>query len=75
MVGKPEEQRPLGRHRRGGIILKRSPVKREREEKESGDAVRNTTLGGGVRNCISVFEGSQAVPARPSGRGNAYDRN
>jgi hypothetical protein len=30
---------------------------------------------GGARNYISGFEGSQAVPARPSRRGNAYVRN
>jgi hypothetical protein len=29
--------------------------------------------GGGARNIISGFEGSQAVPARPSGRG-MFDR-
>jgi hypothetical protein len=47
----------------------------EREEKESGEVVRDTTFGvGGARNYISGFESSQAVPARPSGRGNAYDR-
>jgi hypothetical protein len=27
------------------------------------------------RVCISGFEGSQAVPARPSGKASAYDRN
>jgi hypothetical protein len=31
--------------------------------------------GGGTRNYISGFEGSQAVPACPSGIGNAYYRN
>jgi hypothetical protein len=36
--------------------------------------VRDTTFGVGARNCISGFEGSQAVPACPSGIGNAYDR-
>jgi hypothetical protein len=48
---------------------------REREKKESGEVVRDTTFGEGVRNYISGFEGSQAVPARLSGRGTAYDRN
>jgi hypothetical protein len=33
----------------------------------------DTTLGG-VRNYISGFEGSQAVPACSSGIDNAYDR-
>jgi hypothetical protein len=28
-----------------------------------------------ARNYISGFEGSQVVPAHPSGRGDAYDRN
>jgi hypothetical protein len=37
--------------------------------------VGHTTIGEGAENCISGFEGSQAVPARPSGIGNAYDRN
>jgi hypothetical protein len=46
------------------------------EEKESGEVVRDTTFGReGVRNYIPGFQGSQAVPARPSGRGNAYDWN
>jgi hypothetical protein len=35
--------------------------------------VRGTTFGVGARNYISGFEGSQAVPAYPSGIGNAYD--
>jgi hypothetical protein len=49
---------------------------REREREEgSGDVVRDATFGeGGIRNYISGFEGSQALPA-PPGRGNAYDRN
>jgi hypothetical protein len=37
--------------------------------------VRDTIWGGGARNHISGFEGSQAVPACPSGIGNAYYRN
>jgi hypothetical protein len=32
-------------------------------------------LGGGGQIYISGFEGSQAVPTRPSNRGNAYDRS
>jgi hypothetical protein len=32
-------------------------------------------LGRGARNYISSFEGSQSGPVRPSGRGDAYDRN
>jgi hypothetical protein len=44
---------------------------REREEEESGEVVRDTTFWGGARNYISGFEGSQAMPARPSGRMNA----
>jgi hypothetical protein len=47
----------------------------DREKKESCDVVRGTIFEGGVRNCISGFEGSQAVPVCPSGRGTAYDRN
>jgi hypothetical protein len=47
---------------------------REREENESGrEVVRDTSLvGGRARNYISGFVGSQAVPACPSGIGNAY---
>jgi hypothetical protein len=32
-------------------------------------------FGGRARNYINGAEGSQAVFPRPSGRGNAYDRN
>jgi hypothetical protein len=48
----------------------------EREERR-GEVVRETLHLGGVRKkvYISGFEGSQAVPARPSGRGSAYDQN
>jgi hypothetical protein len=34
-----------------------------------GEVVRGITFKVGARNIISGFEGSQAVPARPSGRG------
>jgi hypothetical protein len=39
--------------------------------------VRDITFWGSDKeiNYISGFEGSQAVPARPYGRGSAYDRN
>jgi hypothetical protein len=48
----------------------------ERERKKVGEVVRDTTLGeGGARNYIFGFQGSQAVPACPSGIGNAYYRN
>jgi hypothetical protein len=41
---------------------------REGEEKESVEVVNETTFGGGggARKYISIFEGSQAVPVRPS---------
>jgi hypothetical protein len=46
---------------------------KERERRErKWDTLR---FGEGARNYISGFEGSQAVSACPSGRGNAYDRN
>jgi hypothetical protein len=46
-----------------------------RERREiSGEEARGTILVRG-RNYIPSFEGSQAVAARHSGRGNAYDRN
>jgi hypothetical protein len=48
----------------------------ERATKESGGGSdRHSIGGGGTRNYISGFEGSQAVPACPSGIGNAYYRN
>jgi hypothetical protein len=37
--------------------------------------VRDTILGGGNKKLYFRFEGSQAVPACPSGIGNAYYRN
>jgi hypothetical protein len=46
----------------------------KRREEKTGEVVRDTTFVGG-RNYISGFQGSQAVPARPSGGGNAYDPN
>jgi hypothetical protein len=50
---------------------------REGEEERNGEEVRDTTLGGTKieRIYISGFEGSQAVPACPSGRGSSYDIN
>jgi hypothetical protein len=49
---------------------------REREER-SGEVVRETTFGGSKKERIYVsgFEGSEAVPARPSGRASAYYQN
>jgi hypothetical protein len=42
---------------------------RERERKESGGVVRDTTFNRGNRDkYIYGYEGSQAVLARPSGR-------
>jgi hypothetical protein len=53
-----------------------SGKRRERRERKWGEVVRDTALGrGGTINYISGFEGSQAVPACPSGIGNAYYRN
>jgi hypothetical protein len=51
--------------------------KREEEEERSGEVVRDITFGGNKKEriYISGFEGSQAVPARPSVRGSAYCRN
>jgi hypothetical protein len=50
-------------------------LKKERQEKESGEVVSDTTIlgGGGQETCISGVEGSQAVSSRPSGRGNACE--
>jgi hypothetical protein len=47
----------------------------ERErKKENGEVVTDTAFLG-VRNYISGFQGSQVVPVRLCGRGNAYNRN
>jgi hypothetical protein len=48
------------------------------EERERiGEVVKDTTfrVRKKERTYISGFEGSQAVPARPSGRGSALNRN
>jgi hypothetical protein len=48
----------------------------EKRREESWEVVRDNIYGGKkLRNYISGFEGSQAVPARPPRRGSAYDRN
>jgi hypothetical protein len=58
------------------LLTERQREQREKREKEIGEeVVRDTTLGGGVRNYISGFEGSQAVPHCPSGIVKAYYRN
>jgi hypothetical protein len=46
----------------------------EEEEEKRGEVVRDTTFGGSKKEriYISGFEGSQAVPARPSDRRSAY---
>jgi hypothetical protein len=47
----------------------------EREKESGGCSERHYIgVGGGVRNYISDFEGSQAVPACPSGIDRAYNR-
>jgi hypothetical protein len=50
---------------------------RERRERkwEGSERYYVWSVGGGVRNYNSGFEGSQVVPACPSGRRNAYVRN
>jgi hypothetical protein len=49
---------------------------RKREKKVGEGLVWDTTvLEGGTRNRIWQFEGSQAVPASPSGRGEACIRD
>jgi hypothetical protein len=49
-------------------------MKCEEEREKVGGSERHYIWGGGARNYISGFEGSQAVSACPSGIGNAYDR-
>ena len=56
------------------LLLERDR-KRVREDRKLGVVVRETTFWGWARNYICGFERSQAVPACPSGRDNAYDRN
>jgi hypothetical protein len=41
---------------------------------ERWELVRDTSFRG-TKNCVSGFKGSQEVPACPSGRSNAYNRN
>jgi hypothetical protein len=55
------------------IVLSPEPY-REREER-SGEVVRDTTFGESKKERIYIFgfEGSQAVPTRPSGRGSAFN--
>jgi hypothetical protein len=48
---------------------------KERAERKCGGSEMRYILGEEAENYIFCFEGSQAVPARPSGRGNVYDRN
>jgi hypothetical protein len=47
---------------------------RKRREREIWVVVRDKTWGR-RRNYITGFEGSQAVPACPSGISNAYNQN
>jgi hypothetical protein len=57
--------------------LKRREEKRREEVKCVGGIVRDTECGRGreARHYISGYEVSQTVLLRPSGKGNAYDRN
>jgi hypothetical protein len=50
-------------------------VESDKDVKGSGEVVRDAICGGCARNYIPGFEGSKAVHACPSGRGNAEDRN
>jgi hypothetical protein len=47
----------------------------ERERRDWGGIKRHYIGGGGGENKIFCLEGSQAVPASPSGKGKAYDQN
>jgi hypothetical protein len=58
----------------GNNIKKKSCEERERRERKWGGSEKQY-IGRGARNYITVSEGSQAMPTRPSGIGNAYDRN
>jgi hypothetical protein len=42
---------------------------KEREKRKQRVVVRDTTFKGDMKLFFSSFEGSQAVPARPPGRG------
>jgi hypothetical protein len=48
---------------------------RERERKKLGGGSERHYIRVRVRNYISGFQGSQVVPACPSGIGKAYYRN
>jgi hypothetical protein len=41
-------------------------LKERKNKRDSGEVERDNTFVGVVRNYITGFEGSQAVPARPS---------
>jgi hypothetical protein len=47
----------------------------EEKRRDIAETVRDTKFGCGGQKLYLRFEGSQVVPAHPSGRGNAYDRN
>jgi hypothetical protein len=48
----------------------------QRERERSGNVVRDATFRVSKKKIyISGLEGSQVVPARPSGRGRAFNRN
>jgi hypothetical protein len=49
-------------------------LKQTEKKKKWGGSERHY-IWGEARNYISGFEGSQAVPVRPSGTSNAYERN
>jgi hypothetical protein len=68
---KTQEERDRRRRRRRRRRIRKKERKKERKWRGTE---RHYIFGGrGVRNYISDFEGSQAVPARLSGTGNAYD--
>jgi hypothetical protein len=60
----------------GSGAHRRERERERRDQKVGWGVVRDTTvLEGGSRNKIGGFEGSQAVPASPSGRGEPCMRD
>jgi hypothetical protein len=53
----------------------RKDRKKERNRKKERGGIERHYIWGEARNYTSGLEGSQAVPACPSGMGNVYNRN
>jgi hypothetical protein len=71
-----ENRREWKSGKRGAEEREDKRGERTEEKRKWGDSGRHDIRGQGAKKYrISGFEGSQAVPARSSDSGNAYDRN